>query len=68
MLGYVTPEKGELKLREFEIYGAYSCGICRSVGARYGSLPRLLLYYDFVFLAMLLSSLSDAPDATRPFR
>jgi hypothetical protein len=68
MFGYITPEKGELKLREFEVYGAYYCGICRSVGARYGQLPRLLLCYDFVFLAMLLASVSDAPDATRSFR
>jgi hypothetical protein len=68
MLGYVTPEKGELKLREFEVYGAYYCGICRSVGARYGQLPRLLLSYDFVFLAMLLASVFDEPDALSPFR
>ncbi|MDR1572984.1 MAG: DUF5685 family protein [Clostridiales Family XIII bacterium] len=68
MLGYVTPEKGELRLREFEVYGAYYCGICRSTGARYGQLPRLFLRYDFVFLAMLLSSMSSAPDAIRPFR
>jgi hypothetical protein len=68
MLGYVTPEKGELRLREFEIYGAYYCGICRSVGARYGQLPRLLLRYDFVFLAMLVSSVSDEPDVIAPFR
>ena len=63
MLGYVTPEKSELRLREYEVYGAYYCGICRSAGARYGQLPRLLLNYDFVFLAMLLSSaLDDKPD------
>ena len=68
MLGYVTPEKGELKLREFEVYGAYYCGICRAVGARHGFFPRFLLSYAFAFLAMLLSSLADAPDALTPFR
>jgi hypothetical protein len=68
MLGYVTPEKGELKLREFEVYGAYYCGICRSVGARFGQIPRLALSYDFVVLAMLLSSVFDGPDALTPFR
>jgi hypothetical protein len=68
MLGYVTPEKGELKLREFEVYGAYYCGICRAVGARRGQLPRLLLSYDFAFLAMLLASVFDGPDALTPFR
>ncbi|MDR1247132.1 MAG: DUF5685 family protein [Clostridiales Family XIII bacterium] len=68
MLGYVTPEKGELKLREFEVYGAYYCGICRSVAARRGQFPRLALSYDFVFLAMLLSSVFDGQDALTPFR
>jgi hypothetical protein len=68
MLGYVTPEKGELKLREFEVYGAYYCGLCRSAGARFGQLPRLALSYDFVFLAMLLSSVFDGPDVITPFR
>jgi hypothetical protein len=68
MLGYVTPEKGELKLREFEVYGAYYCGICRSAGARYGQLPRLVLSYDFVFVAMLLSSVFEESDALTPFR
>ncbi|MDR2131722.1 MAG: DUF5685 family protein [Clostridiales Family XIII bacterium] len=68
MLGYITPEKGELKLREFEVYGAYYCGICRAVGARSGRLPRLLLSYDFAFLAVLLSAVFDAPDSLKPFR
>ncbi|MDR2295515.1 MAG: DUF5685 family protein [Clostridiales Family XIII bacterium] len=68
MLGYVTPEKAELKLREFEVYGAYYCGLCRAVGARHGPLPRLFLSYDFAFLAMLLSSVAGLPDALVPFR
>jgi hypothetical protein len=68
MLGYITPEKGELKLREFEVYGAYYCGLCRAVGARCGQLPRLLLRYDFAFLAMLLSAVFEAEDALTPFR
>jgi hypothetical protein len=62
MLGYVRPEKSELRVREFETYGAYYCGICRSIGVRYGQTPRLLLSYDAVFLAMLLSALSETPD------
>jgi hypothetical protein len=62
MMGYVTPEKSELRMREFEIYSAYYCGLCRVVGAKYGSVPRLLLSYDFVFLAMILSAVYDTPD------
>lgn len=68
MFGYVTPEKSELRMREFETYGAYYCGLCRASGAILGQLPRLLLNYDFVFLAVLLSSLSEGPDSIGPAR
>lgn len=63
MLGYVKIDKGELKVREYEVYCGYYCGICKSIGRRYGQLPRMALSYDAAFLAILLASLSDAPDA-----
>jgi len=58
MVGYVVCNKAELKMREFELYRSYYCGICKSVGKRIGQLPRLTLDYDFVFIAMLLAALS----------
>lgn len=62
MLGYVTIEKSELKVREFEVYQGYYCGICKSIGRRCGQIPRLCLSYDAVFLALLLSGLDEADD------
>lgn len=62
MLGYVTTEKQELKMREYEIYRGYYCGVCKSIGRRYGQLPRFALSYDAAFLAMLLAGLSAEPD------
>ncbi|QHI71857.1 DUF5685 family protein [Aminipila terrae] len=62
MLGYVVPDKGELKMREYEVYSAYYCGICKSIGRRYGQLPRITLSYDFVFLAVLLAALEREKD------
>ena len=58
MLGYVTIEKNELKVREFEMYQAYYCGICKSIGRRFGQLPRMVLSYDSVFLALVLAGLA----------
>lgn len=58
MLGYVTPDKPELKIREYELYGAYYCGICKSIGRRYGLLPRLTLSYDSVLLALLIAGIN----------
>lgn len=62
MLGYIKPDKPELKIREFELYSGYYCGICKSIGKRYGQLPRMALNYDSVFLAILLASMSKAPE------
>lgn len=59
MLGYVTIEKGELKVREYELYRGYYCGICKSIARRYGQIPRMTLSYDAVFLALILSGLSE---------
>lgn len=66
MLGYVKIDKGELKVREYEIYCGYYCGICKSIGRRYGQLPRMSLSYDAAFLAVMLASLDDTPD--EPFQ
>lgn len=62
MLGYVKIDKGELKVREYEVYTGYYCGVCKSIGRRYGQLPRMVLSYDAAFLAILLASLNDESD------
>ncbi|PKM84812.1 MAG: hypothetical protein CVU86_05450 [Firmicutes bacterium HGW-Firmicutes-11] len=62
MLGYVVPEKPELKVREYELYSAYYCGICKSIEKRYGQLPRMTLNYDSVFLALIISSQDETQE------
>jgi len=62
MLGYVKPDKPDLKIKEYEIYGGYYCGICKSIARRYGQLPRLALNYDFVFLALLAAAVNSSPE------
>jgi hypothetical protein len=57
MFGYVMPDKPDLKIKEFELFKAYYCGVCKSIGKRYGLLPRLTLNYDSTFLALLFTSL-----------
>ncbi len=53
MFGYVRPCTGELKVKEYDLYRAVYCGICRSLGGAAGCLARLTLSYDSVFLASL---------------
>ena len=63
MLGYVQIFKPDLKVREYEIYQGYYCGICKYIGTEYGQLPRMVLSYDAAFLAVLLASVDEEPDA-----
>ncbi len=65
MLGYVKPDKPELKIKEFEIYGAYYCGICKSIAKRYGQFSRLALNYDSVFLAILIAGISEGKESLK---
>jgi hypothetical protein len=74
MFGYVRPLRGELRVRELDDYKAVYCGLCHTLGKRFGPFPRFFLNYDFTFLAMVLSSgeeiapLSCARCAAAPFR
>ena len=59
MFGYVNVYKDELKIKDFNVYRAYYCGLCKALGDRFGAFARLGLSYDFTFLAIFLDSLND---------
>ena len=59
MFGYVLPHVPELRVRELERFRALYCGMCRTLGRRYGYAARFVLSYDFVFLAALLWESED---------
>ncbi|MEA5047216.1 MAG: DUF5685 family protein [Eubacteriales bacterium] len=65
MFGYIRPLECELKVREQAEYRGYYCGLCKTIGARYGPLERLTLSYDCAFLAALLSAISGGGGFTR---
>ncbi len=62
MFGYVNPDKPELKMREYEVYRAYYCAVCKAIGRNSGQMARLTLSYDLSFLALLLDALDPAPN------
>lgn len=62
MFGYVTPYKSELKIREYNMFRAYYCGLCKTMGNEYNELVRMGLNYDLSFLSLLLSSLEKKQD------
>lgn len=59
MFGYVMVNKPELKVREFERYKGFYCGLCRRLKKKYGRLGQVTLTYDMTFLVLLLSSLYE---------
>ena len=59
MFGYIRPLKGELKVQEFERFKACYCGLCHSLGKKYGTASRFILNFELVFLAMLLWDEND---------
>ena len=54
MFGYVRPAAGRLDEADKRRFGAAYCGLCRTLGDRYGLAARFILNYDFTFLAILL--------------
>lgn len=58
MFGRVIVNKGELKVREFDDYRSYYCGLCRSLKKK-GLFTAFSLNYDMTFLALLLNSLYE---------
>lgn len=59
MFGYVMPYKLELKIKDYEMFKAYYCGLCISIKENFSNLCRLSLNYDMTFLGILLDSFSE---------
>jgi hypothetical protein len=68
MFGYIAANKPELKIREYERYHAYYCGLCKSLKHRRGFLGQLTLSYDMTFLGILLTSLYEPHTVSRKER
>ena len=60
MFGYVRPLRQEMKCKDFDLYRATYCGLCRCLRRRYGLIAPFLLNYDFTFLTLLLWQPEDS--------
>ncbi len=59
MFGYITVNQPEMKIKEFDIYRSFYCGLCHSLREQYGNIGRITLSYDMTFLAMVLTGLYE---------
>jgi hypothetical protein len=64
MFGYVGIYKDELKVKDYRLFQAYYCGLCKELGKIFRPAARVGLIYDMVFLAVLLDAL---PGAKEPY-
>ncbi|SHO47075.1 DUF5685 family protein [Anaerocolumna xylanovorans] len=68
MFGYVTINKPELKVKDYEKYHAYYCGLCKVLKRKYGALGQLTLTFDMTFLIVLLSGLYEPEEKREAHR
>ncbi len=59
MFGYLVPYKPEMKFKEFEAYKTIYCALCKELGVKINPLFKFTLSYDFTFMAMLFTALSE---------
>ena len=60
MFGYVKAYIPELRIKEYELYRAGYCGVCKAMGKCTGCASRLTLTWDSVFLFFLRTALTRA--------
>ena len=65
MFGYVRPPLEALPQQEADRFRRAYCGLCHTLGRRYGPAARMILNYDFTYLAILLSDPAEAAPCRR---
>lgn len=58
LFGNVNIHKEELKIKDYNLFRAYYCGLCKALGKRYNQITRLGLRYDMTFLALVADGVS----------
>lgn len=59
MFGYIVPDKPNMYIRDYTVYRAFYCGICKCTGKMYGQLMRFSTNYDITFFSILLHNILD---------
>ena len=54
MFGYVIPDKPNMFMKDFSLYRAYYCGLCKGIGHECSQCMRFMTNYDVTFLSILL--------------
>ncbi len=58
MFGYVIPDKNNMYIKDFNVFQAYYCGLCKALAKTGSEVSRLCTNYDVTFYNVLLHSLA----------
>lgn len=59
MFGYIVLNKPEIKIKDFEEYRSFYCGLCRELRENFGLAGQVSLTYDMTFVILLLDGLYE---------
>ena len=68
LFGYIKPLVSELKVKEHELYKAFYCGLCKTMGKKISVFSRLTLNYDMVFLCLIRAAVTSESVELKNFR
>ncbi len=68
MFGYITTNIPELKVKDYQTYQSYYCGLCQTLKKYYGRTGQLTLSYDLTFFVLLLTGLYEPETETKAER
>lgn len=68
MFGYVVVNKPELKIKDFDKYQSYYCGLCQSLKNTHGKKSQLTLNNDLTFVGVLLTGLYEPKETRKKIR
>lgn len=59
MFGYVLPDKPNMFMKDYAVYRAFYCGLCKSIGNKCSEVMRFTTNYDITFLNVLYHAIYD---------
>lgn len=59
MFGYIIVNRDELKIKDYNLYRSFYCGLCQELKKAYGLSGQVSLSYDMTFLILLLTALYE---------
>ena len=58
MFGYVIPDKNNMYIKDFNVFQAFYCGLCKALHKTGSEVTRLCTNYDITFYNVLIHCLS----------